>query len=316
MDFKKVVCFGGGTGLSTLLSGLKHNPWLELSALVNTFDSGGSSGELHDRFGILPPGDTLKCLLALSEYEKEARVMLLKRLRHNKYTGHTGGNVLLFGLERVYEDHVAAVEALGQLLSIQGQVIPISELNSSMCALYSNGEVYKSEVSVDVGIKEGKKVEKLFLEPPVEASEKALAAIRRTHAICIGPGSFYTSILPNFLPLGVKEAITESKAPIIFIANLLTEGRGMRDYDAKKYVAVLESYIGRSVDYIVLNKFIPSPEILDLYTQEHKYPIEMGEAVGDSRFIQADLWTDLKIARHNQARLATLVSSLIQRGTN
>ncbi len=286
---KKVVCFGGGTGLPSLLSGLKTNPWLEISAVVNMFDSGGSSGELKDKFGILPPGDILKCLLALSTREKEARDILLKRITHKKYSGHTGGNVLLLGFEKVYGSHDAAIDALGQLLSVRGEVIPVTQEKSTLCAEYQDGSVYKSETSVDVGIKEGKIVKKLFLEPSITASKQALQAISSADAICIGPGSFYTSVTSNFLPKKIKESLAKSKAKVIFISNLLTEGLGMRDYSAEKAVSIMEKYIGRKIDAAIFNKALPDTGVLDLYAGEHKYPIQISKkAKSDQRFIFAD----------------------------
>src|SRR3989338_1279919 len=117
----KIVCFGGGTGMPSLLSGLKHNPWFEVTAVVNMFDTGGSSGELKDRFGILPPGDVLKCMLALSEDEVVARKILLKRISHPSFSGHTGGNLLLFAFEKVYGNQLDAVNALSHILSVQGK---------------------------------------------------------------------------------------------------------------------------------------------------------------------------------------------------
>ena len=174
---KKVVCFGGGTGLPALLSGLKDNPWLEITAVVNMFDTGGSSGELKDRFGILPPGDVLKCLLALSTQESYARELLQKRIRNHNFFGHTGGNVLLLGLEKVFGDYITAVDALGQLLSIKGRVVPVTLEQSTLSARYKDGSVYRGETSVDIGIHEGKVLSDLFLEPRVSASKQAIDAI-------------------------------------------------------------------------------------------------------------------------------------------
>src|SRR3989344_9061853 len=130
----KVVCFGGGTGMPSLLSGLKHNPWLDITAVVNMFDTGGSSGELKDKFGILPPGDILKCLLALSGNEKSTREILLKRITDTKSPGHTGGNILLLGLEKVYGSLTTAINALGEILSASGKVYPVTLTKSTLCA--------------------------------------------------------------------------------------------------------------------------------------------------------------------------------------
>jgi uncharacterized cofD-like protein len=209
---KKVVCFGGGTGLPMLLSGLKVNPWLDITAVVNMFDTGGSSGELKDRFGILPPGDILKCLLALSTDEVYARKLLLKRISNHTFNGHTGGNILLFGFEKVFGDHLSAVDALGQLLSVTGKVIPVTLEQSSLVAKYADGSSRIGETNVDMGVDEGNVIKSLSLQPKVLASAEAIQAITEADALCVGPGSFYTSVLPNFLPNGIRDAISESRA--------------------------------------------------------------------------------------------------------
>lgn len=304
----KVVCFGGGTGLPSLLSGLKHNPWFDITAIVNMFDSGGSSGELKDRFGILPPGDILKCLLALSSHEDHAREMLLKKIRNPKSSGHTGGNALLLGLEKIYGDYLAAVDALGQLLSIRGKVIPVTQEQTTLCALFRDGFTYRSETGVDAGISEGKCVKKIFLEPEVKASEQALKAIGESDLICIGPGSFYTSVLSNFLPIGIQPAVRQSTARVLFIANFLTEGKGMQNMYLEDMVNIVEEHAGRPMDYIIVNNIWPD-ELLEIYSSENKNPI-VARTIGDSRVVEAELWQDKEIARHDSYRLAHLIAGL------
>ncbi len=311
-----VICFGGGTGLPSLLSGLKHNPWLDITAIVNMFDTGGSSGELRDKFGILPPGDILKCLLALSEDDTIARKILLKRISHKSYPGHTGGNLLLLGLEKLYGNYQEAINALAQILSVRGKVIPVTLGQATLCAEYNDRTIYKGETSVDVGIFEGKEVNRIFLEPKANASAQALQAIKKADVLCVGPGSFYTSVLPNFLPAGIKEAIKKSKAPIIFTSNLLTEGIGMRGYNIDKIVKILQAYLGRKVNVVIANKKLPSREILDKYSQERKHLIGNKNSVSGARLVLADLWTDAAIARHDSMRLANLIFGVINQLLN
>ncbi|MFH1089830.1 MAG: gluconeogenesis factor YvcK family protein [Candidatus Uhrbacteria bacterium] len=306
---KNIVCFGGGTGLPVLLSGLKYNPFFKVTAIVNVFDSGGSSGELKDRFGILPPGDVLKCVLALSENENYAKKILLKRINNFKFPGHTGGNALLLGLERIFGDYPAAIEALSQLLAIRGQVVPVTQESAVLCAQYDDGTIYKSETSIDIGIREGKRIERIFLEPEISASPVALEAIKNADLICIGPGSFYTSVLSNFLPVGIKQAVQESKARVIFIANFLTEGKGMKNLYLEDIVVMVEEYIGRSLDYIIMNDVWPE-DLLIKYSAESKYPI-IFRINDDKRVIEADLWQDKIVARHDSARLAGLIARLV-----
>src|ERR671915_961217 len=149
-----VGCFGGGTGLPSLLGGLKRNPWLAVHAVVTMFDSGGSSGQLRDELGVLPPGDVLKCALALARNEREARRVLLARLptmEHARLSGHTGGNLLLSMMERYSGDFLAAVEGLRSLLGVAGRVWPISVEAASPCAEDGDGTRTRGEVEVDAG---------------------------------------------------------------------------------------------------------------------------------------------------------------------
>ncbi len=310
---KKIVCFGGGTGLPALLSGLKHNPWLEITAIVNVFDNGGSSGVLRDRYGILPPGDVLKCLLALSENEIAAREILLKRIEHATMPGHTGGNMLLLALQAVYGSHEEAIHALGQILSIRGAVVPVSHQSSTLCAEFVDASQVQGETVVDGAIRNGKEIQNLFLEPRVSAAPAALAAIGRTDSFVIGPGSFYTSILPNFLPEGIAQAIRESSAPIIFICNLLTEGLGMRGQTVQVIIAQLEQYLGRRLATVIVNTALPDQNIITAYANEHKYPLIYSDEFGrrDPRIVTAALWTDPTIARHDSTRLAAIIGHCV-----
>src|SRR5919201_2360803 len=150
-----VGCVGGGTGLPSLLGGLKSNPWLRLNAVVTMFDSGGSSGQLRDELGVLPPGDVLKCALALSRNEGEARRVLLSRLptleQHTRLGGHTGGNLLLSMMEQYSGDFLAAVDGLRALLGCAGRVWPVSVEKATLCAEYGDGTRTRGEVEVDAG---------------------------------------------------------------------------------------------------------------------------------------------------------------------
>src|SRR6187399_3655292 len=157
-----VGCFGGGTGLPSLLGGLKNNPWVEPHAIVTMFDSGGSSGQLRDELGVLPPGDVLKCALALARNEREARSVLLSRLptleQHDRLAGHTGGNLLLSMMETYSGDFLAAVDGLRGLLGCAGHVWPVSIEQASVCAEYRDGTRTRGEVEVDAGQKHGHQV--------------------------------------------------------------------------------------------------------------------------------------------------------------
>jgi uncharacterized cofD-like protein len=310
-----VGCFGGGTGLPSLLGGLKRNPWLALTAVVTMFDSGGSSGVLRDELGVLPPGDVLKCALALARNEREARRVLLARLptlEHARLGGHTGGNLLLSMMEQYSGDFLAAVEGLRALLGCVGQVLPVSVEQASVCAEYADGARTRGEVEVDAGQSSGHGITRLWLEPEVRVHPAAAAAIPRFDAVVIGPGSFYTSLMPLFLVKGTPEAIRRVRGPIIVIANLLTEGRGMTGFTAADAVRRLGEAIGRPVDVVIVNTARPSAAMLDRYAREHKAPLETGAMPPGCEIVEGEFWCG-EIARHDRRRLAHAVWAVLAR---
>src|SRR4051812_18273854 len=251
-----IGCFGGGTGMPSVLGGLKSNPWLHVNAVVTMFDSGGSSGQLRDELGVLPPGDILKCALALSRNTREARRVLLARLptlEHARLGGHTGGNLLLSMMQSYSGDFLNAVDGLRALLGCRGRVWPVTVESAQLCAEYGDGSITRGEVEVDAGQTSGGFVKRVWLEPPVSIHPIVAKAIGEFDAIIIGPGSFYTSLMPNFLVRGVPEAMARANGPIIFIANLLTEGGGMAGFTAADAVARIEQAIGRNVDVAMVN---------------------------------------------------------------
>jgi uncharacterized cofD-like protein len=308
-----VGCFGGGTGLPSLLGGLKNNPWLNVNAVVTMFDSGGSSGQLRDELGVLPPGDILKCALALSRNAREARRVLLARLptlEHARLGGHTGGNLLLSMMQRYSGDFLDAIDGLRALLGCRGRVWPVSVQAASVCAEYSDGSVTRGEVEVDAAQSSGRFVRRIWLEPPVSIHPAVAKAIGEFDAVIIGPGSFYTSLMPIFLVRGVSEALGQMKGPVILIANLLTEGRGMAGFSASDAVARIEEAIHRKVDVVLTNVKWPSPQVLGRYALEHKEPLAPGTLPQHVELVGGEFWTS-DIARHDRLRLAYAVWSVL-----
>jgi uncharacterized cofD-like protein len=309
-----VGCFGGGTGLPSLLGGLKTNPWLTLNAVVTMFDSGGSSGQLRDELGVLPPGDVLKCALALARNEGEARRVLLARLPTLEYdarlAGHTGGNLLLSMMEQYSGDFLAAVDGLRALLGCRGRVWPVSVESASICAGYGDGVETRGEVEVDAAQSGGHQVTRVWLEPDVAIHPAVASAIRNFDAVIIGPGSFFTSLMPPLLVRGVKEALAEVRGPVILIANLLTEGRGMTGFTAADAVEWVSSAIERPVDVVIANTGPPSREALDPYVAEHKQPLEIGNLRPSVELVSGRFWCT-RIARHHRRRLSFAVWTVL-----
>jgi uncharacterized cofD-like protein len=311
-----VGCFGGGTGLPSLLGGLKNNPWLSVHAVVTMFDSGGSSGQLRDELGVLPPGDVLRCALALARNEKEARKLLLSRLpmlEHKRLGGHTGGNLLLSMMERYSGDFLAAVDGLRTLLGCEGRVWPVSVEQASLCAEYSDGSTTRGEVEVDSGQFEGRRIVRVWLEPAVTIYPATARAIADLDVAVIGPGSFYTSLMPIFQVRGAREAMAAVRGPVILVTNLLTEGRGMAGFTAGEAVRQIREAIGRPIDVVIANTAPPPSEDARLrYAAEHKTPLPLGDIPRECEVVTGDFWSG-DIARHDRRRLAYAVWSVISR---
>lgn len=306
-------CFGGGTGLPSLLGGLKRNPWLRLNAVVTMFDSGGSSGQLRDELGVLPPGDVLRCALALSRNEGEARRVLLARLptmEHARLGGHTGGNLLLSMMERYSGDFLAAVDGLRALLGCRGYVWPISVEQATLCAEYADGAVTRGEVEVDKGHARGHHVKRVWLEPAAPIHPAVKDAIAKFDAVVIGPGSFFTSLLPTLLVDGVADVLAGIKGPIVLVSNLLTEGEGMRGFSAADEAAWVSKTIGRRVDVVIANQGYPSTAAVERYAAEHKHPLPLGELDSGTELVVGDFWCS-EIARHDRRRLSYAVWSVL-----
>jgi uncharacterized cofD-like protein len=311
----RIGCFGGGTGLPSLLGGLKSNPWLDVNAVVTMFDSGGSSGQLRDELGVLPPGDVLKCALALARNEKEARRVLLSRLpmlEHARLRGHTGGNLLLSMMEQYSGDFLAAVDGLRALLGCAGRVWPVSVEKATLCAEYGDGTRTRREVEVDAGQSAGNVIGRLWLEPEVSLHEAVALEIPRFEAVIIGPGSFYTSLLPNFLVRGAPEAIQRVKGPVILVTNLLTEGRGMWHFTAGEAVRQMSAAIGRPIDVVLVNTARPPDETLARYRAEHKQPLELGDVPDGCVVVAGELCCG-EIALHDRLRFALAVWAVLAR---
>jgi uncharacterized cofD-like protein len=277
------------------------------------FDSGGSSGQLRDELGVLPPGDVLKCALALARSEAEAREVLLSRLpmlEHRRLAGHTGGNLLLSMMEQYTGDFLAAVDGLRTLLGCRGHVWPITVERATLCAQYTDGTISRGEFQVDAAQTDGRSIDRLWLEPSVWIHSIVADVIRSLDAVVIGPGSFYTSLLPIFLAEGCCEALAAVRGPVIYVANLLTEGLGMEGFTAGHAVTRLTAAIGRSVDVVIVNCDPPGGGVLERYAREHKAPLPLGTMPPGCEVIEGAFWRGT-IARHDRSRLRTAVWAVL-----
>jgi uncharacterized cofD-like protein len=209
-------------------------------------------------------------------------------------------------------DFLDAVDGLRALLGCRGRVWPVSVQQASVCAEYGDGSLTRGEVEVDAGQSSGRFVHRIWLEPPVSIHPVVAQAIAEFDAVIIGPGSFYTSLMPIFLVRGVADALGKTRGPVILIANLLTEGRGMVGFTAADAVTRIEEAIQRPVDVVMTNMKWPSPRVLERYALEHKKPLAPGSLPDHCELVGGEFWTG-EIARHDRLRLAYAVWSVLSR---
>jgi uncharacterized cofD-like protein len=246
---KKIVCIGGGTGISVLLSGLKNYP-LDLTAIVTMFDSGGSSGKLRKELGILPVGDVRQSITSTA-----TDVSGLTEFFNYREDGENMGNFLIVEEERKTGSLEKAIKKWEKKLGSKAHIIPITLEKADIVAVLKDGRRVKEEEKIincpsvsKIGIK------KLFLEPKVKTNPKALSAVKKADLILFAPGKFYTSIIPNLLVKGFPEAVRKSRGEKVFICNLMTQIGNTDGFGVEDFLTILEKYLGGNIiDYIVFN---------------------------------------------------------------
>ncbi len=326
----RVVAIGGGTGLATVLRGLKHHvsepgrpaqfrPEItRLTAVVTVTDEGGSSGRLRRDFRILPPGDIRNCLVALAEDEQLLTQIFNYRFsRGHGLRGHSLGNLFLAALTNFTHDFAKAVRLSSEVLAIRGEIFPATLSDVHLEATRKDGVVVRGERAIT---RTPVPIRRLRILPhhPRPLPE-TLEAIRRADLITLGPGSLYTSIAPNLLVKGIAQAIARSRAAKVLVCNLMTQPGESRGYTAAGHIQALHTHARRKLfDYIVLNTQPLSDELLDRYAAERAGPVALDlDAVRRMgvKPVCANLLLEDKVARHDSRRLARLLLLLAaQRG--
>lgn len=317
---KRVVTIGGGTGSFNLLSGLKHYD-LDLTSIVTTFDSGGSTGVLRDEFGTLPGGDVRRALVALAPEREDQFLRELFQVRFESpgsgLHNHSFGNLLLLAAERVTKDKSEGIKELSKLLSIKGSVVPVSVDDAHLCVGLENGEVIKEEANIDVPEHDGSvKIEKAWLEPTAQLNKDAEDAIKEADYIIFGPGDLYTSIVANTLVGGFKEAVKESNAKLIFVTNIVSKWGETHGMEAHEYAKTLLSYIGReSFDAVFVNEGELEEDLLGRYKEQNKEMVilEEGEMKKYAKKIVVEnFMSHADVARHNSEKIAKAIVEYIE----
>ena len=323
MDIKHIVTIGGGTGQYVLLSALSRIGGIEISAVVSMVDSGGSTGRLRDELGILPPGDVLKCILALSPHRETVRAIFLKRFRKDRrLQGHNAGNMLLTMLSRFTGSFPAGVQALGEILDVRGTILPVTIDPATLVAELTDGSRIYGEHAIDVPRgTQREKIRDVFLVPhhsdTISLYPPVAQAIGRADVILIGPGDLFTSILPNFIVPGMVGAMAATQAEIYNILNIMTKYGETHQFKARAFVRELESKIDRPVSGLIYNTRRPPEPLVQVYRDQKAELVEIEPANpwwGSRRLIGADL-LDVSggILRHNPGKLAALIAQILER---
>ena len=311
----KVVVIGGGTGGFTVLSGLRKYP-IDLAAIVTMADDGGSTGVIREEFGILPPGDVRRVLVALSRSDNKVLSDLFNyRFAEGGLKGHAFGNIMLTALERLTGSFEEAIEEAGRILGVEGAVLPVTFDQVRLHAKLSDGSIIKGEDNIYVPKHDRSlTVKEVHLNRGAKANKKAVAAILEADLVVLGPGDFYASIIPNLLVSGISQALKRTKAKIAYIVNLTSKKGVSNGFNAPDFIHTIEKYLGKSVlDYAIINTKRPSEERLHKYEQEGAAFVSLpsGFNLKKPTLITGDLLRRQGFVRHDPDRLAKVLASLL-----
>lgn len=310
----KILAIGGGTGLSTLLKGIK-NYSSEITALVTMADDGGGSGVLRRSFGMLPPGDVRNCLLALSDIEPEMNTLLSHRFEKGELKGQSFGNLFLLAMNEIYGSFEEAVKMASSILRVKGTVMPITVNDVNIEATYDDkSKAFGESILPAEAIKDNKKIKRVELCPKdVEPLDGVITAINKADIILIGPGSLYTSIIPNLLVKGVTEAIISSPAKKIYVQNVMTQHGETDDMSVKDHVEAIFEHSDKIFDSIIINNKVLSEDLKKKYQEEYQEQIFLTD--GDKKYleeeaidyIEGDCLDGGDYARHDSEKLSNMI---------
>jgi uncharacterized cofD-like protein len=321
----RVVAIGGGTGLSTLLRGLRRHvgvsgqpgaelaPISDLAAVVTVTDDGGSSGRLRKDFNMLPPGDLRNCMVALSEEEDLLVQLFSHRFRSgDAFEGHNFGNLFVAALTEITGDFAHAIQLASRILSTRGSIFPVTTADATLVARMDDGSEVRGETNITASRRH---IAQLMLDPPGAAALPAtLNAIERADLISVGPGSLYTSLITNLLVKGIPEALASAKGTRVFICNLMTQANESLGLTASEHIERIYEHTRAPIfDYAIVNTAPFSPETLARYAKENASPIiadiERIQALG-VHCIAGNFASEESVVRHASNRVTDTLLAL------
>ncbi len=315
----RVVVIGGGTGLSVLLRGLKKYP-VDITAIVTVADDGGSSGRIRSELKMPPPGDIRNVLVALSDVEPLLEELMQHRFKgEGQLSGHSLGNLMLSAMNDITGNFSHAIREMSRVLNVRGKVLPAANRATVLHAEYTDGTEQTGE-SLITEKGRGKRIKKVSLRPEkVAALPEALSALRKADLIVLGPGSLYTSVLPNLLVPKIGEGVLRSKAKKVYVCNVMMQPGETISYTASDHVDALHEHLGTSfIDSIVVNDELVPEELMEKYAEESAKPVifeeeklkEQGLQIIHDRILTFEDGT----IKHDTKKLAELLYTILKQG--
>ena len=310
----KVVTIGGGTGLSVLLRGLKKYP-LEITAVVTVADDGGSSGKIRSDMNIPSPGDIRNVIAALSDVEPYLEKMFQYRFDSGEVKGHPVGNLMIAAMTDIHGDFSTAVKVMSRILNVRGTVLPTTNDIATLNAVLSDGEIIRGESSIT---KAGGVIDHVYITPSrVKPNEDVLKAIEEADYIIMGPGSLYTSIIPNLVISNVSEKIRESNAKKIYVCNVMTQHGETDNYSVCDHIVAINKHVEENIfDLVIANSREFDDSILSKYHKEKQEPVKIDhekiEELGIKLIKNNDVGiVDNNTIRHNADKVSELIYDYI-----
>lgn len=311
---KKIVVLGGGTGMSTLLRGLKNFP-VDITAVVSVSDDGQSTGRLREEFNIPAVGDIRKVIVALSETEPLVQNLLNYRFETSSdLNGHTLGNLLLTGLFNITGNMSAGITSLGKVLNLKGQVLPLTEDNVTLMAKMDDESIVEGEHNITAA---GKNIKEIYYKEEPKILTEVLEEIKVADLIVLSMGSLYTSIIPNLISEDIRNAIDESNAEILYVCNIMTQPGETDDFSVSDHINILNHYLGeKKIQAVVANNGPISDEIKEKYlVKEQKDPVlfdkDILDQMGITVIAKDFVFVEDGILRHNVTKLGLQIFSYI-----
>jgi uncharacterized cofD-like protein len=318
----RLTCIGGGTGLFHILMGFKKLPNVLLTSVVSMSDDGGSSGRLRASFGILPPGDIRRSLVALSNAPETVNQLMLYRFRGGESLGgHNIGNLFLTALADIKGSLAEGVRAVSDILNIRGIVLPVTDTQTTLSARFEDNTVVKGESKIDQGIGRdpGLRVRKVWHTPETRCTIEAFSSILNADIVTIGPGDLYTSIATNLLVGNIRSALSETKAKKVYICNLMTKPGETAHYTAFDHVKEIIKYMGGDyLDYVIISNTRLSGKAVREYARKDQSPVVAGDIqkiqrITKAKIITADVGHETELVRHDSVKIRNEVKKILRR---